>query len=117
MTAEVRFVAIARTLCPRVHPITAPLSTPRPFIVYQHIGGQVLRHTDATASDKRHTMLQSTVWASTLAEALTLARALEEALCADVSIQAQPMGEVITQDDDQLEYFGALQDFSIVAPR
>lgn len=117
MTPEAAFVSIARTLCPRVHPLTAPLSTLKPFITYQLIGGMPLRYTDGTAAPQRHAMVQANVWADTLAEALTLARSLEAALCADVSIQASPMGEVITQDDDQLDVFGTIQDFSIVADR
>jgi hypothetical protein len=117
MTPEQAFVAVARTLCPRVHPMTAPLSTPKPFVTYQLIGGMPLRYTDATAAAERHAMVQTNVWADTLAEALALARQIEVALCADVSIQASPMGEIIMQHDDQLEVFGTIQDYSIVADR
>ena len=69
MSMEPTFVALLQVRCPRVYPVAAPVNTERPYITWQHIGGQSLRFVDNTAADKRHTMVQVNVWHSTLASA------------------------------------------------
>ena len=90
MSMEPTFVALLQVRCPRVYPVAAPVNTERPYITWQHIGGQSLRFVDNTAADKRHTMVQVNVWHSTLASAFALMRQLEEDLCASTAMQAWP---------------------------
>lgn len=117
MTVEVDVVTLLRTLCPRVHPLTAPLSTQRPFVTYQHVGGNVMRYTDGTAAAKRHALVQINVWDSTLAGSLALIRQIEDLLYATPVLQAEMLGEVIDQLDDELGIYGTLATFSILADR
>jgi hypothetical protein len=114
---ETDLVALLKTLCPRVQPMTADLSTARPFVTYQHIGGQSLRYMDNTAADKRWTLIQINVWAGTSAEGLTLIRAIEEALCASNAFTAEPQGEPIAEHEPELRLYGFMQDFSVLADR
>ena len=51
---ETDLTTLLLAICPRVFPDVAPLSTARPYITYQQIGGQSLRFVEGTAADKRH---------------------------------------------------------------
>lgn len=114
---EANFVAALNALCSEVHPVTAAVDTPMPYITWQHIGGASWRFTEGTAASQRHTMLQVNVWAATLAVALQLMRQVEDALCASAAFTAQPQGEPIGQDMPDFERYGLIQDFAVVAPR
>ena len=117
MTMETDLVALLQTLCPRVSPMVAPLSTARPFVTYQLIGGQSLRYVENTAAAERWTLVQINVWSDTHAAALTLTRAIEDALCASTAFTAKPEGEPIGMHEDELELYGFIQDYSVLAPR
>lgn len=117
MSMESNLVALLKTLCPRVFPDVAPYETPTPYITFQHIGGTPLRHLDNTPGGVRHTMLQVNTWAATRAEALTLCRAIEEALCASTDFTAKPDSEPIGDVDGDTDRRGCLQDFSIWSGR
>ena len=115
---ESDLVAVLQTVCARVHPDIAPLATTvRPFITWQLIGGQALRHVDNTASAQRMAIVQVNVWSETRAQSLTLARAAEDALCAATQFNARPNAELIAQVDEDLTLYGTMQDFTILADR
>lgn len=117
MSLESDLVAVITPLCPRLFPDVAPYTTARPYVTYQHIGGIPLRYVDNQPADKRHTLLQVNVWADTRAAALTLARAIEEALCAATAFTARPDSELLADVDPDTDRRGCLQDFSIWSPR
>lgn len=117
MTMESDLVTLLQVRCPRVHPLVAPLSTTRPYITWQHIGGRPLRYTENTAANKRHSMVQLNVWAATMLDAMTLIRQLEDDLCASTAFEAVPDSEPIGQEHVDFETYGAQQDFSIFATR
>lgn len=117
MSMESDFVAALEALCPEVHPLTASIDTPRPYITWQHIGGTSWRFTEGTAPSLRHALVQVNVWADTYAAALVLVRQVEEALCASAAFTARPEGEPVGQDESDLNRYGLIQDFSIVAQR
>lgn len=118
MSMESDLVAVLQAVCPRVHPDIAPLATTvRPFITWQLIGGQALRHVDNTASAQRMSMVQINVWSFTRSESLTLARAVEDALCAATQFNARPNAELIAEVDEELSLYGTMQDFTILANR
>lgn len=120
MTVEADIVAALRTVCPRVSPDVAPLSTARPYITWQFIGGRPMRYLENTPADRRHTLLQVNVWSSTRAEALTLIRQAEAALCDGAApFTAHPNGEPLSDIADDIEpmLYGALQDFSVYSTR
>ncbi len=117
MSLETTLVALARTVCPRVSPDAAVVGVEVPYITYLHVGGTPLRYVDNTASDKRHAVMQMTVWHTTRAECLALIRQLEEVLCGTAAFVADPQGEINGQSEPELKLYGISQDFSIVAPR
>lgn len=116
---EADLVVVLKGLCVRTFPDVAPFATARPYITWQAIGGRAWRYTDNTAADKRHTVVQVNVWDDTRAGALTLARQIEEALCAATAFTATPEAEAVSDADTDIEpmRYGTRQDFSIVAAR
>lgn len=114
---ETDLLALLRTLCVRTFPDFAPLNTVMPYITFQHIGGRPLRWLDKSASDKRHTSMQINVWAKTRAQALLLARQIEDALCASSAFSARPESEPLGDAEPDFMRYGTVQEFSIIANR
>jgi len=114
---ESNLVAVLKALCPRVFPDVAPAATATPYITFQHIGGQAFRHLDNTPGGLRHSMVQINTWAATRAEALSLCRDIEDALCASTAFIARPDSEPIGDVEEDSDRRGCIQDFSIWAPR
>lgn len=110
-------MSLLKVDCPRVYPDFAPVDTSRPYVTYQHIGGRPLRWLDGSASDKRHSIVQINVWASTKSAALTLARAIETRLTGASAFNAKPESEPIGQAEPDFEMYGTIQDFSIISLR
>lgn len=113
---EADLVTVLKTCCPRVYPDFAPAGAALPYVVYQHIGGIPQRYVDG-GSGLRHTMLQINSWATTRGDSLTLARAIETALCAATAFTAKPDSEPIGDLDDDTERRGSMQDFSVWSAR
>jgi hypothetical protein len=105
---ESDLVAVLVAACPRVYPDVAPQGAAVPYVTYQHIGGQPLRYVNNVAADKRHSMVQINTWAATRAEALTLCRAIEDALCGASAFTARPDSEPIGDVDDDTDRRGCL---------
>jgi hypothetical protein len=114
---ETDLVTVLKAICPRVYADVAPQGALPPYITYQHIGGQPLRYVDNAPANKRHSMVQVNTWSATRAEALSMARAIEEALCASSAFTARPDSEPIGDVDDDTDRRGCLQDFSIWSAR
>lgn len=119
MSLETDMVAVLQGQCPRVHPGSAPLNTPRPFVTWEHIGGDPLRYVDGTAADKRHALVQLNVWAASKTEALALALSLETALTGSALFTARPTGAMRGRTEQDVEpwLYGFEQDFEILGTR
>ena len=78
---------------------------------------QPLRWLDNTAADKRNTLMQISVWATTRAQATLLAHQIEEAMCASDDFTATPQGEPISTHDAETNLYGAVQRYSIYSLR
>jgi hypothetical protein len=119
MSLETDMVAVLQGQCPRVHPGSAPLNTPRPFVTWEHIGGDPLRYVDGTAADKRHALVQLNVWAASKAEAWDLALNIENALASYTGFSARPTGAARGRTEQDVEpwLYGAEQDFEILGTR
>lgn len=117
MSLEDDFIAVAKTLCPRFFPDTAPFETQAPYGIWQHVGGESLRYMDNTAADKRNAFVQITIWAQSRLQASTLLRGIEDALCSAPTLQASPQGEQVAAYDDANALRGAVQTFSIWGSR
>lgn len=117
MAIEQQLFDTLKVLCPRTFPDFAPVSTVRPYITYQQIGGKSLRFLDNTAADKRHVEMQVNVWGNSRMETTALARQIEDALCASPLFVATPNSEPASDFDADIPVFGTRQDFSIYATR
>ena len=113
MTIETELIAVLQAQCPRTFPSTAPYGTKLPYLTWTHIGGQTVRYMDNSPASRRNVYLQINVWAATSAQAVHLARQVEDALCASTVLQVTPQGEPVAGYDDGDELRGTVQSFSI----
>ncbi|MGQ3051103.1 MAG: DUF3168 domain-containing protein [Roseateles sp.] len=114
---EAALTTLLAAVCPRVYPDVAPPGAAAPYITYQHIGGTPLRYVEGSASNLRHSMVQINSWAATRAEALAIARGVEDALSTAGTLTARPDSEPIGDVDDTTDRRSCLQDFSIWSAR
>lgn len=119
MSLETDFSAVLLTKCPRVTPGTSALNSARPFITWDHIGGDPLRYVDGTASTDVLALLQVRTWANTRAESLALARQIEDALCASTAMSARPISLPFCDVEDAVEppLYYAQQEFEVLGDR
>jgi hypothetical protein len=117
VSLETDVVAVLQAQCPRVFPSTAPMSTTRPFVTWDHIGGDPLRYMDGTGAAQRMAMLQVNVWADTKASAVTLMLAIEEALCTAGAFTCSPSAALQSRFEEDADLYGALQDFQVLGVR
>ena len=97
----------------RIFPDVAPFNTPRPYIIYQQIGGAPLNYIDNTVPDHANAEIQVSVWDDTRLTANTICRLAEDALRIATVFQSRPASGLAALYDDSTERFGAQQDFSI----
>ena len=117
MTLEADVTTAIKAVTAKAHADVAPPKTTPPYAVYQGIGGRSLRWLDNTAADKRNTLMQISVWATTRAQATLLAHQIEEAMCASDDFTATPQGEPISTHDAETNLYGAVQRYSIYSLR
>lgn len=125
MALEDELITRLKLHCPRVSTPTAPFSTPKPYVTWQHIGGEALRWFENTAPDIRNAFIQINVWAATKKGAFDLLRDIEEELCnmTAVKFTATPMEEPLDSfieneaSQETPTTFGAMQSFSIWGER
>ncbi|MBT9495373.1 MAG: DUF3168 domain-containing protein [Paucibacter sp.] len=123
MTIETQLTTLLKTQCAQVYPDAAPVSTPKPYVTYQFIGGPSLRWLDKSPADKRKSFIQINVWAATRIGANALARQIEDAMCAATVFSATDDGEPIgthdpvTLQDAPYGLYGTIQDFTVISTR
>lgn len=92
-------------------PYVAPPSTPRPYAVWQQVGGIPVNFLEGVGSDKKNARIQIKVYSDTAAEAMTLMRQLE-----NVMVVAPQLGFILSGAvglyDEETKLYGAMQDFS-----
>lgn len=114
-TLNAKLVAVLKTVCAQVHPNTAAWATPRPYLVYQRLGGEVWDYEDNTPSAEQHASVQVTAWADTDAGALALITAVEAALRGAATVVAWPDSQPRDDSAADLGRFAYSQDFGIYA--
>lgn len=117
MSLETDVVAVLQAQCPRVYPSQAPLNTQRPFLTYDHLGGDALRYMDGTAADKRMAQLQITVWAADKPGAVSLMLAVEEAMCTAAGFSCAPVGALQSGYEHEGEIYRSFQEFTVLGVR
>ena len=108
---------LAPLVSARAFPDVAPFDTPRPYIIWQQIGGAVITFIDPTVPSKQNAQMQITAWADTRAAAKALSLQIEAALIQATAMQAHPVSASAAEHDEDLKRYGARQDFSIWADR
>lgn len=111
MSFESDLFTLLKTVTPRVFPDFAPAKTPRPFVTYQQIGGDVLNLLANVAPGVRNGYMQISVWSDTRAEALQVMRAIEDAMCITTAFVARPIGAAVADFDAEVPIYGCRQEF------
>lgn len=111
MTFEADLTTLLKTVCPRVSADFAPVSTPRPYVTFQGIGGAPLNFLDNGAPGVRLPDVQVNVWADSRIEAMAVIHSIEAAMRAASAFHAHPLGEPAWDFDADSLVFGARQDF------
>jgi len=118
MTVEASiFTALTSLVSGRVFPDTAPLTTTRPYITYQQVGGDSPTFLERALPSKKNGRFQLNVWAATRASAMTVAGQVEAALAAATSFQAEPLEAPTYEYEQDLLLYGSRQDFTIWSDR
>lgn len=118
MTLEAKLFALLSTLVGgRFFPDVAPFDAPRPYIVWQQIGGRVTNFVDNTVPNTENAAMQIQVWDDTRAGAKALALQIESTLITATTLQARPLSACVAEHEPDLQRFGTRQDFDITADR
>lgn len=117
MSLETALFSALQAQCPRVFPDEAPYDTPRPYVIWQQIGGDPLSYVEGTVPNQRNAHIQIEVWDETRLQANALMLQIEAALMSAPAFQASPLGALSATIDDGTDRRGAQQDFSIWADR
>jgi hypothetical protein len=117
MSVEADLYGVLNAICPRTFPDFAPVSTMRPYVTYQQIGGQVINPIGNDVPNKQNGEFQINVWSNTRAEAAALARQIEAALRQSSAFIARPLSAPASDYDHDMEIYGSRQDFSIWSDR
>ena len=118
MTIEAKiFSALSPLVGGRVYPDVAPLTTVRPYIVYNQVGGIALDYLENTVSTKQNGRFQLNIWADTRATCAAVMLQVETALVTSTTMQARPISAPVGDFDNDMDLFGAMQDFTIWSDR
>jgi hypothetical protein len=117
MSLETDLRAAILPICSRVYPDVAPAGVARPFVVWQQIGGDLVRPLANDVPDKRNAYIQVAVWSETRIEANTLSLQIEAALINATAFVARQQAALAATFDEDTTLRGARQDFTIWATR
>jgi hypothetical protein len=117
MTVESDLYDTLKVICARTFPDVAPFDTPKPYVTYQQIGGDVIRPLANVVPDKENGEFQVNVWAETRVSAKALIKQIEAALIVATTFQARPVSAPSSDYDHDNLVYGALQSFSIWSTR
>jgi hypothetical protein len=102
----------------RVYPDTAPLNTPKPYIVYQRIGGRVITPLGRDIPDKQNARVQVTCWSATRLASSALALQIEDLLrTTAVFVACSPESAPVSMNEPDMGLYGAAQDFTVWSQR
>lgn len=117
MSLESDLFTVLKTVCPRVFPDFAPVSTTRPYVTYQQIGGKAVNMLAREVPNKRNAIVQVNVWADTRLSAQTTIQAIEDAIRMSTAFQGEPQAAPVSDFDADIPVYSSLQDFSIWSDR
>jgi len=89
----------------------APLAVVKPYITYQAVGGQA-EHTLNGGSGIANARMQINVWADSRSAATALMASVKATMEGD-PIKAVPIGQPVSEYEDETKLYGSRLDFSI----
>lgn len=101
----------------RVFPDVAPVTTERPYITWQQIGGDVINPLANEVASKRNAMVQVNIWSDTRLQAVQVAQQIEVALVTATRFIARPLSALVSRHEPDIGLYGAEQDFTIWSDR
>lgn len=117
MSLETDLYTVLSTVCPRVYPDNAPVTTQTPYITWQQIGGDAFNYVEGTLPNRRNARIQVNVWDKSRLSSTALMLQVESALCAANQFQAGVESAHLATFDEDTDLRGCMQDFSIWALR
>ena len=109
---EEKLITAVSPLCAgRLFPDFAPLGTPRPYAIWQQVGGTDVVFVDGDTADQLGVRFQIEVWADTRQHASMLMRQIAATLSAPPVLAESQGGAAASTDDANLR--GSMQDFII----
>ena len=113
MLEQTLFTILGPLVGNRVFPDTAPFTTPKPYITYQQVGGDLIKPLGKSVPDKQNALVQINVWEDTRVKAKELALDIEDAIRTSELFNGQPDSGIIATNEPDLKLYGTRQDFSI----
>lgn len=101
----------------RVFPDVAPFNTPRPYIIYQQIGGRVINPLGNEQPEKQNGFFQISAWSDSRATTAAIMLQIETAMRGASVFVASPQSAPIAEHEPDLNRYGASQDFSVWSDR
>jgi len=118
MTVEEQIYSLLKDLVSgRVFPDVADVATPRPYITFQQIGGDVPTYVEQALTNKENSIFQINVWADSRLAAKFIAKQIESTLIASSALQVTIESAPRSDYDEDMNIFGASQDFNIWSDR
>lgn len=112
MSFEADLIAVLKTVTPRVHMDFARVTSQRPYVTWQQVGGDVINALGNESPGVHLPEVQVNVWADTRAECMALIRAIEAAMRSASTFTARPLGAAVADYDADVPVYGARQDFA-----
>lgn len=109
--------ALTGLVAGRIFPDTAPLSTPRPYITYQQIGGTPISFVEKAVPSKKNGLFQIDVFSSSRMQSASLIIQVEGAIVTAAAFQGEATDMPTSGKDDDLQIYRAFQTFTIWSDR
>ena len=111
---SILFTTLKGLVSNRVYPDVGPAGVVAPYITWEQVGGTPVNFLDTvTLPSKANGRFQINTWAATRAEALTLAKQVENAVRATTSLQPTVLSQPVATTDEETGRKGYRQDFSL----
>ena len=117
MTIEADIVTVLKTVTPLVFLDFAPVTTTRPYVTFQQIGGLPINYVNKELADNKNGEFQINAWGSSRVQVAALMLQIEEALRAASAFVAEPMSQPVSDYDHDVPVYGARQDWTIWSER
>jgi hypothetical protein len=101
----------------RVFPDVAPVTTPKPYVTYIQIGGEIVEYLGRETPSIQNGRFQVNVWGTTRLESSRVMLQIEAALIAATTFQARPLSAPTSTYDHDMILYGSMQDFGIWSNR